>query len=162
MLKNLLLNIVLVLLFSIAYAQIPTLTGKGNIEIIYGSEHKDWYEANYNASKVDEATVNAFPQIDDTDLNIVVVMGTWCSDSKIYVPHFFRILDYWHVKPQTEVYFVDRSKTIKAKGFKKLNVDYVPTFIFFNKNNKEIGRIVEQPNSTLEKDMLQILRYFVE
>jgi ribosome-binding factor A len=158
--KNLLLNIVLVLLFNMAYAQIPTLTGKGSIDIIYGSEHKDWYEANYNACQIDETTINTFPQIDDTDLKIVVVMGVWCSDSKIHVPHFFRILDYWHVKPKTEVYFVDRSKTTKAKGFKKLNIEYIPTFIFFNKNNKEIGRIVEQPYKTLEKDMVEILKQF--
>lgn len=158
MLKTFLLSIVFMLFSFTGFSQQENVTGKGSIELIYGSEHKDWYEANYNASQVDEATVKAFPQLNDTELKIAVVMGTWCSDSKIHVPHFFRILDYWHVKPVTEVYFVDRSKTVKAKGFKKLNIEYVPTFIFLNKHNKEIGRIVEQPYSTLEKDMLEILK----
>ena len=33
----------------------------------------------------------------------------------------------------------------------------VPTFIFF-KNGKEVGRFVERPRETLEKDMLKILK----
>jgi hypothetical protein len=144
------------------FAQNEPLVGVGKMDDVFGTPHQDWYEPNYAVVKIDEATIQAFPQIDAQDLTIKVVMGIWCNDSKIHVPHFFRILDYWHVKPHTEVYFVDRSKNLKAKGYKKMNIEYVPTFIFYNKHHKEIGRITEQPNSTIEKDMLQLLRYYEE
>ena len=144
------------------FAQSEPLVGVGKIDDVFGTPHQDWYEPAYASVKIDEATIKSFPQIDAQDLTIKVVMGTWCSDSKTHVPHFFRILDYWHVKPHTEVYFVDRSKKLKAKGYKKMNIEYVPTFIFYNNKNVEIGRIVEQPNSTLEKDILQLLRGYGE
>ncbi len=142
----------------VALAQSEAFVGVGKIDDLFGTVHQDWYEPAYASVKIDEATIQAFPQIDAQDLKIKVVMGTWCSDSKTHVPHFFRILDYWHVKPQITVYFVDRSKILKTKGYKKMNIERVPTFIFYNNKNVEMGRIVEQPNSTLEKDMLQILK----
>lgn len=147
---------------SVSLAQSEALVGVGKIDDLFGTAHQDWYEPNYATVKMEETTIQAFPQIDAQDLSIKVVMGTWCSDSKTHVPHFFRILDYWHVKPQTTVYFVNRSKKLKAKGYKKMNIELVPTFIFYNNKNVEIGRITEQPNSTLEKDILRILKYFVE
>ena len=37
-----------------------------------------------------------------------------------------------------------------------LNIEKVPTFIFY-KNGIEIGRIIESPEKSIEKDFLKIL-----
>jgi hypothetical protein len=37
-----------------------------------------------------------------------------------------------------------------------LQIDFVPTVIF-SKDNKELGRIIEMPFDTLEKDILKII-----
>jgi len=39
----------------------------------------------------------------------------------------------------------------------KQKIEKIPTFIFIM-NGKEIGRIIESPNESLEKDMLKIIR----
>lgn len=47
----------------------------------------------------------------------------------------------------------------KAEGFDidQFIIERVPTFIFY-KNESEIGRIIETPVETLEKDILNILK----
>ena len=37
-----------------------------------------------------------------------------------------------------------------------MNITHVPTFIFY-RDGLELGRIVEYPNRTIEKDMVEIL-----
>jgi len=54
---------------------------------------------------------------------------------------------------------VNRSKTAEEVGVEKGYVDFVPTFII-SKEGKEIGRIVEEPTESLEKDLLAILKSF--
>jgi hypothetical protein len=77
------------------------------------------------------------------------------------------LIHFWNQKQARNVdwaamkWLVETQK-LKAKGYKKMNIEYVPTFIFYNNKNVEIGRIVEQPNSTLEKDILQLLRGYGE
>jgi hypothetical protein len=40
--------------------------------------------------------------------------------------------------------------------YDKLDIQRVPTFIFY-KNNIEAGRIIENPETSLEQDMVKIL-----
>jgi thiol-disulfide isomerase/thioredoxin len=39
----------------------------------------------------------------------------------------------------------------------KFHVDKIPLILVFNKEGKEIGRIVENPKATLEEEILQII-----
>jgi hypothetical protein len=55
--------------------------------------------------------------------------------------------------------FVDRTKNGLAGETKGLNIERVPTFIVY-KNNLEIGRIIETPEETLEKDLSKIVERF--
>ena len=52
---------------------------------------------------------------------------------------------------------VDRLKKTHDYSIKELKIKRVPTFIFY-KEGKEIGRIIESPNETLEKDFLKIVK----
>jgi hypothetical protein len=51
---------------------------------------------------------------------------------------------------------VDHQKKTTHFKMEHLKIERVPTIIFYS-NNRE-GRIVETPKTTLEKDMLEIVR----
>jgi len=89
--------------------------------------------------------------------NITIVLATWCHDSEEQVPRFFKILDNLdyntnHIK----IISVDKTKSAGKIDITGLYIERVPTFIFYE-NNIENGRIIETPDSTLEKDIYNIL-----
>ena len=57
---------------------------------------------------------------------------------------------------KTTLINVDKNKKGKRDEIEGLAIELVPTIIFY-KDEKEIGRIIETPKDTLEKDMLDIL-----
>ena len=83
-------------------------------------------------------------------------MGTWCGDSRREIPGFYKILDETAFDVNyLQLIGVDRSK--KYDDYEKdLTIFRVPTIIFL-KNGKEIGRFVEYPKETIEKDFLKIV-----
>jgi thiol-disulfide isomerase/thioredoxin len=84
-------------------------------------------------------------------------MGTWCPDSRREVPRFMRVLDLWQF-PVAKVTFigVDDAKLSPVGEYVNLDIQRVPTFIIY-KNNIEAGRIIENPTTSLEQDMVNIL-----
>ncbi len=91
------------------------------------------------------------------EIDITIVMGTWCSDSKMQVPAFYKILD--ELKYDTDeltLINVDRKKQSPGNLTHDLDIELIPTFIFY-KDKEELGRIVEIPNATLEKDIFRII-----
>ena len=82
------------------------------------------------------------------------MFGTWCHDSKREVPRMLRILDSAGVgTEQISLIGVDINKT-EPKGREKLyNLRNTPTLILL-KNGKEVGRIIERPNVSLEADLI--------
>jgi hypothetical protein len=68
-----------------------------------------------------------------------------------------RILDVWKF-PVSMVTFigVDNAKLSPVGEYDKLDIQRVPTFIIY-KNNIEAGRIIENPTTSLEQDMVNIL-----
>ena len=94
-------------------------------------------------------------KLDDVDIKIV--MGTWCSDSRTEVPHFYKIMDEINY-PNEKVTLinVNRDKQGLENEVEGLDINFVPTFIFY-KAREEIGRIIEMPYDTLEKDMLELV-----
>jgi hypothetical protein len=88
---------------------------------------------------------------------ITVVMGTWCDDSRIHIPHLYKILDEINY-PTEEILLIasDEEKKTESDELEGLAIDLVPTIIFF-RNTSEVGRIVEAPQQSIEEDMLNIL-----
>ena len=116
-----------------------------------------WFNANFDsydpAPESLEKIKNNISEVDE----IVVFMGTWCPDSKREVPHFFRILEEVEYDlEKVKMLAVDRNKTTPNNLQKEYDVTMVPTIIFF-KNGEEIGRFVEYPRETLEKDVAKIV-----
>jgi thiol-disulfide isomerase/thioredoxin len=133
------------------------LIGFTTLEAFKDTSFSWWWNSEYDMYTVDSSAVTALSkQMEDIDLT--VVMGTWCSDSRREVPRFYKILDTINY-PSDEVILinVNREKHGLADEVDTLGIDFVPTFIF-SKDGKELGRIVESPYESLEKDMLEILR----
>jgi thiol-disulfide isomerase/thioredoxin len=129
-----------------------------NWEGLTQQPYAEWFKPNYLDYQVDAASLAA---IDDkiNDVEIVVFMGTWCEDSQLQVPQFYKILDHLgYDLHKMRVVAIDREEegliiTPEAAEYK---IEFVPTFIFY-RNGKELGRISEYPVKTIEKDMVAIL-----
>jgi thiol-disulfide isomerase/thioredoxin len=92
------------------------------------------------------------------DVKVLLILATWCPDSKREVPRFFKILDQAGISvSKVTMVAVDRTKK-DAEGLTvKHAVTRVPTFVFF-RGDKEIGRVTERATTTLEKDIATILK----
>jgi hypothetical protein len=114
------------------------------------------YLAEYQAYHADEATMKLLAG-KLKDVNVTIVMATWCGDSKEWVPRFYKIMDdlSFDYKNLTLI-CVDRSKKAPGTIADDLKIELVPTFIFYRKK-AELGRIVETPSDLLEKNILNIL-----
>ncbi|MGV6845309.1 MAG: thioredoxin family protein [Lutibacter sp.] len=120
------------------------------------STYNYWFNPNYKNYKVNKKAAERLKPL-LKNVTIKGFMGTWCSDSKAQTPALYKILDatdfnYNHFK----LVAVNRDKTTPDSLAKGYHITHVPTFIFY-KNKKEIGRFVEYPQQTIEKDMLKIL-----
>jgi len=83
----------------------------------------------------------------------VCFLGSWCDDAKREVPRFLKLMQILNIDPShLTLIGVDRDHRSPGKEEQKYNVEKVPTFIFL-KNAKEVGRIVEAPLASIEKDI---------
>ncbi len=122
------------------------------------TEFKEWFEKGYSDYSPDEEVVNRLKDVSlYKGVNIKVIFGTWCSDSRREIPRFFKIVDEANI-PESIINLtaVDTKKTSRNTNLDGIDFTRIPTFIFY-KNGKEIGRIVESTKESLEKDMLNIL-----
>jgi len=88
---------------------------------------------------------------------ITIVWGEWCSDSLQHVPRFYKLLkDVGYPEQEITLVEVNRDKKAATVAIDHLNIERVPTFIIFEADI-ELGRIVEHPEETLEKDLLELL-----
>jgi thiol-disulfide isomerase/thioredoxin len=133
----------------------PMLFGVCDMEAFQDSSFKRWYDPEYEFYDVDSSKLPD-PQLLD-GVTIKIVFGSWCSDSKREVPRFIKMMKTLNYDiSKLEIYAVDRKKISPDGEVEKLNVELVPTFIFY-RNGKEIGRIVESPKKSLEEDLKDIL-----
>lgn len=143
-----------------AYSQEYKKEHVGRIErslLTDDTEFKKWFVLGYNEYQPkDSFIVRLRPLL--RDKKIVVVMGTWCSDSQLDIPHLINLLDELEFdRTSIDIWGVDRNKTSPADVLSKYEVKYVPTIIVFDKNGKEVARIVEKPEVTLEQDLIKLL-----
>ena len=149
-----------VVIFIFAFVGACSTTSKdllGPIELhqLKQQPHSEWFTAEYdNYNPFTKTTDQLKPLFHDVE--IILFIGTWCSDSQLQVPGFFRVLDAVNFKGNVSIIAVDKNKKTPSGSATLNGITHVPTFIFF-KNGKEINRIVESPVNFLEDDMLAIL-----
>jgi len=115
-----------------------------------------WFNSGYKFYHPDTVVVAKIMEV-NTDYSITIVMGTWCSDSRKEVPRFYKLLDELNFSEEKATLInVNRKKDGIDTDVTNLNIELVPTFIVYS-NGKEIGRIIETPKKSLEKDFLEII-----
>lgn len=135
---------------------------KLNKEILYGycdrgelekGEFGKSFEEYYQIYEPEKSVLNHL-RSKQKGIEILIVLGTWCSDSQEQVPRFFKILDKINfIRKDIQIICVSSDKDAGLEEIINYNIQKVPTFIIYRKG-REIGRIIETPFSTLEKDLL--------
>lgn len=133
------------------------LLGHCNRDGFAQEEFQSWFDINYESYSPEHETLKKLSEIEKQDLSIKIVMGTWCHDSRREVPVFYRVVDEIGI-PDEELSLicVNRLKEFPGTDLSHLDINFVPTFIFY-RSGTEIGRIIESPAESIEKDMLKIL-----
>jgi len=109
----------------------------------------------YRYYQPDISTVYALRPI-LVEISITVVLGTWSEDSRKHIPHFFKIMDMMKGYDNYHLVCAEHNAKGGAVSVSGLNIAKVPTFIIYRKGI-EIGRIIEKPKESLEKDLLAII-----
>lgn len=136
------------------------LIDKVNLEGLNEEPFAEWYNFYYQDRAPDKAQLDMISsKIDEAE--IAVFLGTWCTDSHEQVPGFVRMLTYmgYDISKITLIALekTENGDLVSQKGYEKgMNITHVPTFIF-SKGSKELGRIVEYPEESLEADMVSII-----
>ena len=137
------------------------LLGKCTRAALLQSPFVDWYKPNYDSYHVDSFTCNFIRPL-LAGKSITIFLGTWCGDSKREVPRVLKMLDCCGFSSNnlTLIMVSNRDSLYKKSPQHEevgKNIVRVPTIIIEQKG-VEIGRIIEFPKTSLEKDLLSILR----
>ncbi len=139
---------------------IPTQSANLNIDFIGDTpieellKKKQIFKLEYDKYEID----NKIDLTSIKDTEVFIFFGIWCHDSQREVPRMLRILHELDI-PSNQIFLIGLTfkKDEPKNRAKKLKVTNTPTFIVF-KNDIEIGRIIERPSMSLEKDLWNILK----
>jgi thiol-disulfide isomerase/thioredoxin len=138
----------------------PMLLGRHDPTLLTKDSFASWYNRFYASYKTDSNLIASLSQ-DLKGKKITVFYGTWCGDSKREVPHLLKLLaacgfDNKHL----QLVGVDRTETAYKQSPQHeeagKQIFRVPTIIVSAKG-RELGRIIESPKESLEKDLHKIL-----
>ena len=137
------------------------LMGKCTRSALLQAPFSNWFKPNYDSYVVDSFTCNFIKPL-LAGKSVTIFMGTWCGDSKREVPRVLKMLDCCGFSEKNiTLVMVSNKDTLYKKSPQHeeagRNIVRVPTIIIEQKGT-EVGRIVEFPKMSLEKDMLSILR----
>ena len=110
---------------------------------------------NYEPNAAAVAQIKA----NDKDIAVTLAFGTWCPDSKNYIPKLIKALRAaGNDKIQIKLIGIDNQFREPVTTVQPRRITNVPTIIV-ERAGREIGRIVETPAaSTMEEDLASILQ----
>jgi thiol-disulfide isomerase/thioredoxin len=114
-----------------------------------------WDQAPYAPDPAAVASIKAQAK----GVSVVMVMATWCPDSKRELPRYFATMDAAGISDAVlTMVGVDRTKKDAEGLTEKHGITRVPTFVFL-RDGKEVGRFVEKTpaGSTFEAEVAKIL-----
>jgi thiol-disulfide isomerase/thioredoxin len=117
-------------------------------------ENYSWFSKNYPAYAPKKSIIRKLKK--QKPISILIILGTWCSDSKAHVPAMLKVCEEAGID-QIIMIGVNRKKESSKVNIGSYQVTYVPLIIVY-RNNKEIGRIIETPKKSVEEDLLKIIR----
>lgn len=114
------------------------------------------YAAAHEGYNLDIDTIKALKPL-ARELKFTVVLGTWCGDSLRQVPPLLKVLEALEIDGNNiRILAVDLAKHTLNYPIEQLHIEKVPTVILY-KHGIELGRIVETPIETFEKDIYYLL-----
>ena len=122
----------------------------------------EWFDEGFDAYRPNPEVLGSLAELDGKDVQVQIFFGTWCGDSRREIPRMARILKDWGIpEEQQEWVAVDSI----AEAYKQSpggeergkEVYRVPTFVV-REGGEELGRIVEYPVLSLERDLASILK----
>ena len=132
----------------------PYHYGVLNKNILMNHEGYTWFLNQYDKYI---PSIEKLSKIHFSEIKIKIFMGTWCHDSKREVPRLMKILDSLEFdQSNVEIIGLTKEKKGYFNDYSRYNISNTPTIIFY-KNKKEIGRIIEKPEDSLESNMVLIL-----
>lgn len=136
------------------------LLGKSTRDRLAQPPFNTWFDKNYAAYTIDSNTANQLKPL-VKHKRFLIFMGTWCGDSRREVPRLYKLLDYTGIAAsQVQLIMVNNAdsayKQSPGHEEKGLNIHRVPTLLIYD-GNHELGRVVESPGISWEKDMLAIV-----
>ena len=128
---------------------------------VFQSPAYAWFDTGYNAYQPQKEYLERLRLMKDS-VDILVVYGTWCSDSRRELPRFFKVMDAIGVSSdRIKLIAVDRTKQLPPGVSQEHDIKLVPTFIV-NYRGLEIGRIIESTKTTMEQDLTDLLTPFFQ
>ena len=86
---------------------------------------REWFETNYSSYEVEKITMEAIPLSAWEEIEITVVLATWCPDTRRELPRFLKILDYAEVPDEhIRLISVNREKKVPTATdrWKKISI----------------------------------------
>lgn len=104
-----------------------------------------------------EVLARLAPLMKPPDISLLIFGGSWCGDTKAEFPKYFKLLSALNFPHASlSLYGLSRKKKEQTGIAERYNIKRVPTLVVL-KGGKEIGRIVEYPTESIEKELLNIL-----
>jgi thiol-disulfide isomerase/thioredoxin len=122
-----------------------------------GNKKIKWFDEEYKNYTPNQVIIKSLKPLKN-EIKVLVVAGSWCSDTQRELPRFFKIANEIGIlNNNIEMIMVDENKKSTAFNISVIQVTNIPTFIFF-KDGKELGRIIEKPHDSLEEDLVKLLQ----
>jgi len=133
------------------------LVGTHKVEHLETSNDHSWFNKNYSEYSYDSSSIAKLKSL-PAEYHLVVVAGTWCADTHLQLPRFYKVIDDAAIpRERIKLYFVDRELKDPELVSKKFKIKKVPTFILM-KGDREQTRIVEKPKLSIEKDLVKAVK----
>ncbi len=130
------------------------LIGKINKDAFDKKPFKKWFVEEYNNYTPNQKDIEYLKSNVQESVKFIIVLGTWCPDSRREIPRFFKILDEINFDySKVQIYAVDKDFKLENQDISKLKIKRVPTIIYHH-HGYEAGRIIETPKVSLEADFV--------
>lgn len=136
------------------------LLGKSSRDRLAQPPFNTWFDKYYAGFTIDSNAANQLKPL-VKHKRFLIFMGTWCGDSRREVPRIYKLLDYLDVPPsQIQLINVNNNdsayKQSPGHEEKGLHIHRVPDLLIYD-GKRELGRVVESPIISWEKDVFAIL-----
>lgn len=141
--------------FTGCIAQKGNWSGNTSVKEVEGNF--PWFASGYDKYSPDSLTISQL-KAQLPSYTILVFAGTWCEDTQVLLPQFYKSIDLaGFPRGKVDLYLLDKRKESPQKLEGEYKIIAVPVFIIL-KDNKEVGRIVESIEGSIEADLLNLIK----